>query len=82
MQTPAQTLAQLMQQHLNCEVPTESLQLIATGASGRSIMRSALPQAGGILGIYWTAARADNASFVPAARGLAASGVQVPTILA
>ncbi len=82
MQTPAQTLAQLMQQHLNCEVPAESLQLIATGASGRSIMRSALPQADGILGIYWTAARADNASFVPAARGLAASGVQVPTILA
>ena len=82
MQTPAQTLAQLMQRHLHSEVPAESLQLIATGASGRSIMRSSLPQAQGVLGIYWTAARADNGSFVPAARGLAAAGVHVPAVLA
>lgn len=70
-----------MQQHLRCDVPAEALQLIATGASGRSIMRATTPRAQGILGIYWTADRADNASFVPAAQGLAAAGVRVPEVL-
>lgn len=82
MPSPAQAIAALMQQHLGCKVLPDSMQLIATGASGRSIMRSSSPCAQGILGIYWTANRADNASFVPAAKGLAAAGVQVPQLLA
>lgn len=81
MQTPAQALATLMQQHLGTEVAVESLQLIAAGASGRSIMRSTEPAAQGLLGVYWTADRADNAAFVPVARCLAAAGVRVPAIL-
>lgn len=81
MHTPATALSELMQQYLHCQVPTDSLQLIATGASGRSIMRADIPQADGVLGIYWTADRADNSSFVPAARGLAAGGVRVPEVL-
>ena len=81
MQTPAQAIAALMQQHLGTEVAEETLQLIAAGASGRSIMRSALPEAQGLLGVYWTADRADNAAFVPVARCLAAAGVRVPAIL-
>lgn len=81
MHTPSTALAELMQQYLHCPVPADALQLIATGASGRSIMRADLAQACGVLGIYWTADRADNASFVPAARGLAAAGVRVPEVL-
>ena len=80
MFSPAQALARLMQQHLGTQVPQESLQLIASGASGRSIMRSTL--APGIIGVYWTADRADNAAFVPAARYLAAAGLRVPAVLA
>ena len=45
-------------------------------------MRSSHPEAEGILGIYWTADRADNAAFVPAARCLAAAGLNVPALLA
>ncbi len=80
MHVPAQAIAQLMQQHLGTPVPTDSLQLIASGASGRSLMRS--PQAPGIVGVYWTADRADNAAFVPAAHYLAKAGLRVPAILA
>lgn len=80
MFSPAQALARLMQQHLGTQVPQESLQLIASGASGRSIMRSTL--APSIIGVYWTADRADNAAFVPAARYLAAAGLRVPAVLA
>ncbi len=80
MFTPAQALAELMQQYLGTGIAADSLQLIAGGASGRSVMRS--PQAQGLLGIYWTANRADNAAFVPVARYLAAAGLSVPAILA
>lgn len=82
MLSPAQALAALMQQHLGTGVTPDSLQLIASGASGRSIMRSTHPGAEGLLGIYWTADRADNAAFVPAARCLAAAGLNVPALLA
>lgn len=81
MITPAKALSELMQRYLRCEVAPESLHLIASGASGRCIMRSDIPQSKGIMGIYWTADRADNASFVPAAKGLAAAGLRVPAIL-
>ena len=70
-------LARMMQQHCRKEVLPEALQTVSAGASSRSIMRAA-----GVLGIYWTSARADNHSFLPAAHGLAAAGMQVPAILA
>ncbi len=70
-------LARLMSDHSGREVAVEELRLIANGASGRCIMR-----AQGMLGIHWTAARADNASFVPAAGGLARAGIRVPALLA
>ncbi len=71
------TLARMMQQHGGTPVHEEELELIASGASGRCIMR-----ARGLLGIWWTADRADNAAFPAAARGLAAAGIPVPTLLA
>lgn len=74
------SIAQLMQEHAGCSVAAGELQLIAAGASGRAIVRH--PQLPGIIGIYWTADRADNASFLPAAHGLAKLGVRVPAILA
>ena len=70
-------LAELMQHHTGTPVPPEALQQVSAGASGRSIMRAA-----GLLGIHWTGQRADNNSFLPAARGLAAAGIRVPAILA
>ena len=70
-------LAKLIQQHTGDAVQPDSLQQVSAGASGRSIMRAA-----GVLGIHWTGQRADNNSFLPAARGLAAAGLRVPAILA
>lgn len=78
----ASALASLMADFTGCRVTPSDLQLVAAGASGRSIMRPTAPGAAGILGIYWTADRADNASFVPAARGLAKAGIRVPALLA
>lgn len=53
------------------------LEPVASGASGRSIMR-----VHGLMAIHWTGTRADNNSFLPAARGLAAAGIRVPAIAA
>lgn len=75
-------LAELMQRHVGEPVPPETLQTVSEGASGRCIMRSALPACAGLIGIYWTPARADNASFLPAAHGLRRAGVHVPAVLA
>ena len=69
--------AQLAQQYTGRLTAPEMLQPVAAGASGRSIMR-----VHGLVAIHWTAARADNNSFLPAAHGLAAAGIHVPTILA
>lgn len=71
------TLAQMMTQHTGKKVCAADLQPVSAGASGRSIMRAA-----GVLGIHWTAQRADNHSFLPAAHGLAAEGIRVPAVLA
>ncbi len=70
-------LASMIQLHTGTQVQPEDLQQVSAGASGRSIMRAA-----GMLGIHWTGQRADNNSFLPAARGLAAAGIRVPVILA
>lgn len=79
MEPPSQAraiLARMMQQQSNTPVQPEELQAVSAGASGRSILR-----AHGVLGIHWTARRADNNSFLPAAHGLAAAGIRVPAIL-
>ncbi len=57
-------------------VDESSFELIAQGASGRSIIR-----AHGVIAVVWTHQRADNCSFLDAARGLAAYGLRVPAIL-
>ncbi len=72
-----EVLARMMQQQGHCPVLPEDLELIASGASGRCLMRAA-----GLLGVYWTAERADNAAFPAAATGLASAGIPVPTRLA
>lgn len=74
------TITGLMQQHTGQQVQPGELQIIAAGASGRAIARS--PQLSGCIGIYWTADRADNNSFLPAAHGLKKASVRVPSILA
>ncbi|MBQ4594003.1 MAG: phosphotransferase [Akkermansia sp.] len=74
-------IAALCREH-GLQVDVADLQLIVAGASGRVIMRVCPGgEPCGIIGVYWTAARADNGSFVDAARGLAAHGVRVPQIL-
>ncbi len=76
----ATAIAQLMHTHAGHRVAPEGLSIIAAGASGRTLVRSAeLP---GLIGVYWTAARADNNSFLPAAWGLKQAGVHVPDIVA
>lgn len=68
-------LATLARQYTGREITPEMLEPVASGASGRSIMR-----VHGLMAIHWTGARADNNSFLPAARGLAAAGIRVPAI--
>lgn len=75
-------LARLMQEHIGHPVQPEDMQLVAEGASGRCIMRPTLSAGQGIIGIYWTPDRADNASFLPAAHGLRRAGVAVPKVIA
>ena len=75
--SPAEICAAMVQQHTGKHTTPEMLRAVASGASGRSIMR-----AHGVLAIHWTADRADNNSFLPAAKGLAAAGLRVPAILA
>ncbi len=56
----------------------EALELIASGVSGRCILR--FPAEHGLLGIYWTNDRADNAAFPDACGGLRRAGVPVPNL--
>lgn len=76
-QEPAAILARMVQDYTGVPTAAADMAPVASGASGRSIMR-----AHGVLGIHWTAARADNNDFLPAARELAAAGIRVPAILA
>lgn len=80
--TGRQAIAQLMSAYTGVQALPEHLQMVAEGASGRCIMRSGQEACCGIIGIYWTPARADNAAFIPAARCLKKAGVNVPAILA
>lgn len=76
-QEPAAILARMVQDYTGVPTAAADMQPVAAGASGRSIMR-----ARGVLGIHWTAARADNNDFLPAAHELAAAGIRVPAVLA
>ena len=77
----AQCIAELCLAH-GITVGEQDLQLIVAGASGRVVVRvTPGGQASGVLGVYWTADRADNNSFVPAAEGLARCGIRVPRVL-
>ncbi len=60
-------------------VSPEAFELIASGASGRCIMR--FPTEYERLGIYWTQERADNAAFPDACRGLQNAGIPVPAFI-
>lgn len=74
-------MAGLLRETTGAVVSSDDIRTIASGASGRAVMRwhdGARPY----LGIFWTADRADNNSFLPAARHLLASGVRVPRVLA
>lgn len=73
----AEILARMVQDYTGAPTAAADMQPVAAGASGRSIMR-----ARGVLGIHWTAARADNNDFLPAARELAAADIRVPAVLA
>lgn len=70
-------LRRLLHERGCADADTCAFEPVSGGASGRCIARCC-----GMLGIYWTDARADNNSFLPAAHGLAAAGLRVPAILA
>lgn len=78
----AEAIASLLQRFSGETIAPGCLHPITSGASGRCVLRPVSPAANGLLGIYWTADRADNHSFVPAAMGLARHGLAVPAILA
>ncbi len=69
-------LAQMLYSLSEERVRPDELELVASGASGRCILR--FPAEHGLLGIYWTNDRADNAAFPDACRGLRRAGVPVP----
>lgn len=75
-------VAELMRSYTGAPVEPADMQMVAEGASGRSIMRASHPACAGIIGIYWTPDRADNAAFLPAAHGLRRAGVRVPAVYA
>ncbi len=70
-------LAELMSQRSGKSMMPTQLSPVASGASGRIIMRY-----DAMIGVYWTDERADNNSFLPAAKSLGRAGLHVPEILA
>lgn len=72
-----QKLAELMSELVGEPVLPAELEPVCSGASGRIIMR-----ARGLIAVYWTDERADNNSFLPAAKGLGEAGLNVPEIYA
>lgn len=77
MQQARAVLSSLLSEHQQRPVAPDEWKPVTAGASGRCLLR-----AGGVLGIYWTAQRADNNSFLPAAHGLRRAGIRVPQVLA
>lgn len=77
MQQILAVLNSMLSEYQGSPAPDGAWQPVAGGASGRCLLR-----ADGVLGIYWTAQRADNNSFLPAAHGLRRAGIRVPEVLA
>ena len=82
MQLPPQAehILSLCHEH-GLQVSAADLELIIAGASGRLVMRINAAAAS-LIGVYWTGARADNNSYIPAIRGLSHVGVPVPQLIA
>lgn len=82
MQLPPQAehILSLCHEH-GLQVSAADLELIIAGASGRLVMRVHTPDSP-LIGVYWTGARADNNSYIPAIRGLSAAHVPVPHLIA
>ncbi len=74
-----QVLAHMLYSLCEERVKPEELELVASGASGRCILR--FPAEYGKLGIYWTNDRADNAAFPDACGGLQWAGIPVPRLI-
>lgn len=72
-------LSSLVQRSFHAVPREEDFQTLALGASGRTIVRIRL-DGRTCIGIRWGNDRADNDSFIPAARHLRAHGVSVPEI--
>ena len=77
-----QTLMRLLHEYTGAAVQEGEMRVVAEGASGRLIARCVHPSCRGLIGIYWTSERKDNASFLPAADGLRRAGVNVPKVYA
>ncbi len=78
---PREILARMMTRYTGETVRSAEMQVIAGGASGRCLVRvPGHPATAGLIGICWTSERADNASFLPAAHGLAKAGIRVPAV--
>ncbi len=73
------TLARMADSLMGERVSPDAFELIASGASGRCILR--FPEEYGRLGICWTNDRADNAAFPDACRGLQSAGIPVPAFI-
>ncbi len=72
-------LARMADSFMGERVNPDAFELIASGASGRCILR--FPEGSGHLGICWTNDRADNAAFPDACRGLQRAGIPVPAFI-
>lgn len=80
--TIASLIADFLQHDTRKAASPEQLQCVSQGASGRWIMRYLPPEGSSVICIYWTSDREDNASFIPALRGLLKEGVHVPQLYA
>lgn len=80
---PREILARMMSHYTGSSIACDDLQVVSAGASGRCLAKAnRRPEAATLIGICWTAERADNASFLPAAHGLKKAGIRVPAIWA
>lgn len=73
-------LSRLVQRSFHVIPREEDFRTLALGASGRTIVRIRINGRRTCIGIRWGNDRADNDSFIPAARHLRTHGVNVPEI--
>lgn len=80
---PREILARMMSRYTGSSIQSKELHVVSAGASGRCLARATHgPEDAPLMGICWTAERADNASFLPAAHGLKKANIRVPDIRA